>query len=216
MDPEEIWDYCSWLIFVIIWAIIGFLCCCKRTNYYSCIKKPNWYPNNCYINYLLIFWWIIVYPLLAWAAYRIWSLGGWDVYTISLLLFVINILSFHITYFIYYMSNRISVILIWTIISSIICFANFILFIIEDMIAGLLLLPFLFTIFLYIILSYNCCCINPYVIIIKSDQCGLISKTHHHHHNYHHENINENIIGGKEKNDKNKNLLTLDILNGLK
>ena len=217
MDPEEVWDFVSWLLLVTIWGMISLVICCKRVKFYRCIKKPDWYPCNSYFEYLIVLWWLVVYTLLAWSGYRIWSYGGWDVNTLALMVFVINVIMFHTIYFVYLVSNSLFVILSWAIVLSIICVVNFVLFIIIDVLAALLLLPFFFTILMYAALSYSCYCINPHTIVVESTH--YVSHSNYHHHNNIHINDDisneDNSIIGKNHMPKKKEYMTMDVLKGL-
>jgi tryptophan-rich sensory protein len=211
MDPENVWDFVSWLLLVFIFGFIALLVCCWRKDCYSQIKKPYWYPTFTCSTLLILLFQSLVYILLAWSAYRIWSDGGWDNHTFALSIFVINIIIFHIFYFIYYIFCDLFILFLWSILFCLISVINFVIFIIEDLLAGLLLLPFCLLLIIYAILLYKFYCLNHNFHYCQNTKCPNYCQNNLHQtnneYNSHHiesrinDNNNNNSLNRPNKNN---------------
>ena len=151
---EGIWDFISWFTFISFFGLVSLFLYITHRKFHKAIIRPYWCPESIYGISII---WTIVYLILSWAGFRIWSDGGWDVHTVPLIIFVINIVVMHMWYFIFFISRDLFVSFLWSIIVCIICFVNFIAFVIVDFIAALLLLPPLIILMLK---SYTCVCIS--------------------------------------------------------
>jgi len=156
MEPETVWDFTAWLLFVYFFALLALvLSYCKR-DYYCKLKKPPYCSNA----YVLYFFWFFAYILLAWSAYRIWALGGWNQNYVALLIFIAHVIVLHMWYFIFFVTYELFISFIWCVVISVVAIANFVAFILIDLLAALLLIPYFILLLISTWIFYEIYCFN--------------------------------------------------------
>jgi translocator protein len=176
VEIEEIAEFSGWLFFLLFLGSITWII--TRTNriyHYRYISKPSFCPSDG----AWIAIWIVIYVFISLAAELVCINGGWDKNVITLGLLVLLMIIIHIWYIWIYILQYMLVAYVWIFIILLLAIITTVLFFIQNVWAGFILL--LFTVFClfwlvvshgYYVLNGSVCHINYKVQCINECPCS--------------------------------------------
>ena len=157
MSLEGAWDYAAWLFFLLFAGSLSWFLS-RRSR--VCYRKYAKLPDFCPADWVWALTWFFMYILLALAAYLVWKNGGWEHNALALGTFMVMIVVIHCWYIWVYWANCLLGAYIWSIVIAAFVIATTVLFFIECLWSGFIMLAFLFFSFFWIILSHGYYALN--------------------------------------------------------
>lgn len=157
---RQILGLIGWLVVTFSASAVGAVASIQAKSFYSQLVQPSWAPPPWIFGPV----WTILYALMAISAWLVWRSGGFRTNRIALSLFMVQLLLNALWSWLFFAWHRGALAFADTVLLWAILVATLFLFWRVRLLAGTLLIPYLFWISFASVLNYSLWKLNPLLL----------------------------------------------------